>query len=60
MGWVSILDADRVIEILDVPATWRLIGYFCLGYPEAESATPELETQAWERRDSSASFVIVR
>jgi 5,6-dimethylbenzimidazole synthase len=60
MGWVSILDPARVGDILDVPSAWRLIGYFCLGYPERESETPELETEGWERRCSSDAFVIVR
>ena len=36
MGWVSILDPSRMNHILDVPAAWRLIGYFCLGYPFLE------------------------
>src|SRR4030095_14749147 len=43
MGWVSILDPLAMAEILDVPADWRLIGYFCLGYPQAEDDRPELE-----------------
>ncbi len=60
MGWVSILDPERVREILDVPSAWRLIGYFCLGYPETESATPELEAEGWERRCSTESVVTVR
>ncbi|HLZ84421.1 MAG TPA: 5,6-dimethylbenzimidazole synthase [Caulobacteraceae bacterium] len=60
MGWVSILDPERVREILDVPPSWRLIGYFCLGYPETESATPELETEGWERRHADEDFVVVR
>src|SRR5579863_936235 len=42
MGWVSILDPAAVRVILDVPAAWRLIGYFCLGYPAAEDDVPEL------------------
>ncbi|MDB5407266.1 MAG: cobalamin biosynthesis protein BluB [Rhodospirillales bacterium] len=50
MGWVSILDPSRVAEILDVPASWKFIGYFCLGYPEAEGDTPDLERSGWERR----------
>lgn len=60
MGWVSILDPERVREILEVPSSWRLIGYFCLGYPASESAAPELETEGWEERCSSESVVIVR
>jgi 5,6-dimethylbenzimidazole synthase len=60
LGWVSILDPDRVSEILDAPAGWRLVGYFCLGYPEAESETPELESEGWERRCRPDAFIIVR
>ena len=50
LGWVSILDPARVHAVLDVPADWMLIGYFCLGYPVAEDDTPELERAGWEFR----------
>ncbi|HEX5319701.1 MAG TPA: 5,6-dimethylbenzimidazole synthase [Stellaceae bacterium] len=50
MGWVSILDPDAIGAILDIPPEWRLIGYFCLGYPERTGDTPELERAGWERR----------
>jgi 5,6-dimethylbenzimidazole synthase len=60
MGWVSILDPCRVVEILAVPKSWRLIGYFCLGFPLADSEQPELERAEWERRRDPQSFVIWR
>lgn len=60
MGWVSILDPVAVGQALDVPASWKLIGYFCLGYPEEEVATPELERAAWERRRSAPAFLLRR
>jgi 5,6-dimethylbenzimidazole synthase len=60
MGWVSILDPERVKAILDVPQGWRFIGYFCLGYPQAESDSPELERAGWEKRAHPASFVLRR
>jgi 5,6-dimethylbenzimidazole synthase len=50
MGWVSILDAKAVVALLDVPAEWKFIGYFCLGYPQADDTIPELEQSGWERR----------
>ncbi len=50
MGWVSILDPDRVQQILDVPPTWRFVGYFCVGYPMHDDDVPELEREGWERR----------
>ena len=53
LGWVSILDPDQMARDLDVPEDWRLIGYFCVGWPEAPSDTPELEQVGWECRDAS-------
>jgi len=60
MGWVSILDPDKVAEILAVPATWKFIGYFCLGYPAAEGDTPELARSGWERRHPERPALIRR
>jgi 5,6-dimethylbenzimidazole synthase len=60
MGWVSILDPLAMAEILDVPTDWRLIGYFCLGYPQAEDDRPELERVGWEERQLSGDFIFRR
>ena len=60
MGWISILDPGAVREILDVPAAWRLIGYFCLGYPVAADDTPRLERDGWESRRPAADFMVRR
>jgi 5,6-dimethylbenzimidazole synthase len=60
MGWVSILDPQNVREILDVPPAWKLIGYFCLGYPAEEEDAPMLESVGWEWRRPAASFLIRR
>jgi len=50
VGWVSILDPVRLARDLDAGPDWRLIGYLCIGWPEAEQPTPELERLGWERR----------
>jgi nitroreductase len=60
MGWISILDPKRLSAMLEIPDTWRFIGYFCLGYPQAESSIPELEREGWERRRYPESFVFRR
>jgi 5,6-dimethylbenzimidazole synthase len=60
MGWVSILDPPAAGTILDVPAAWKLIGYFCLGYPEAADDAPELEREGWEERRPAADFMVRR
>ena len=50
MGWVSILNPERVGAILSVPAEWRFVAYLCIGYPEGEAAIPELERAGWDKR----------
>ena len=60
MGWISILDPQRMTSILDVAAAWRFIGYFCLGYPQTECDVPELELAGWERRQPLESCVLWR
>ena len=60
MGWVSILDPLAITELLDVPKDWRLIGYFCLGYPQADDDRPELERVGWEERRPAGDFIFRR
>ncbi len=60
MGWISILDPARMNDILDVPKSWRFIGYFCLGYPQEESDRPELDRAGWERRRAAQACVLRR
>src|SRR6202047_1433015 len=60
MGWVSILDPQAVAALLDVPAAWKFIGYFCLGYPQFDDTVPELERMGWEARLIPSSVIIRR
>jgi 5,6-dimethylbenzimidazole synthase len=60
MGWVSILDPGELATTLEVPASWKLIGYFCLGYPDNETPIPELERAGWERRRPPETFLLRR
>jgi 5,6-dimethylbenzimidazole synthase len=60
VGWISILDPERARRDLDVPESWRLIGYFCLGYPAREDDAPELQREGWERRRGRDTFVFQR
>jgi 5,6-dimethylbenzimidazole synthase len=60
LGWVSILDPEEVRRILDVPASWRLIAYLCVGYPEEEHADPELERAGWQARLPAEAAIVQR
>lgn len=50
MGWVSILDPERVKQVLGRPENYRLVAYLCVGYTDGFYARPELEILEWERR----------
>ena len=50
VGWVSILDPDRLRETLDIPAHILPVAYLCLGYVEEFSSEPDLERHGWESR----------
>jgi 5,6-dimethylbenzimidazole synthase len=60
MGWVSILDPKTVAALLQIPAEWKFIGYFCLGYPQFEDTVPELQQVGWETRQVPSSVVVRR
>lgn len=60
MGWVSILEPETAREILDVPRSWRLIGYFCLGYPATADDVPELQREGWEARRPPRDVLVMR
>jgi 5,6-dimethylbenzimidazole synthase len=57
MGWVSILNPERVTAILSVPAEWHFVAYLCIGYPERESPVPELERVGWESRRETIALL---
>ncbi|MDJ1467420.1 5,6-dimethylbenzimidazole synthase [Xanthocytophaga flava] len=57
LGWVSILDAEKVKQILSAPASNQLIAYLCLGYVDRFFTQPELETLQWEKRKEKDKVV---
>jgi len=60
IGWVSILNPDRIHAILAVPDGWKFIAYLCIGYPEAECDQPELARARWEYRRDPGEFTLRR
>jgi 5,6-dimethylbenzimidazole synthase len=60
MGWGSILTPAGLNTLLDVPEAWRLVGYFCLGIPQGDDVSPELERAGWEQRQQAGAFVLRR
>ena len=60
VGWVSILDPQRIAAILDVPQTFVFIGHLCVGYSVQEDDTPALERAGWEHRHAPKRVVLYR
>ena len=50
VGWVSILDPVGLAGTLEVPSEWSFVGYLCVGWPQEEHLTPELERAGWQAR----------
>ena len=60
VGWVSILDPLRIASILEVPPDWSLVAYLCIGRPETDHDTPELERVGWQAHDPRAAEIHAR
>ena len=50
LGWVSILEPDIIHRVLEVPPTWTLVAYLCIGWPVEEHLDPELDRHRWQQR----------
>ena len=60
LGWVSILEPVEVNRRLDVPLSWKLIAYLCIGYPKEDSSSPELLRLGWEATLPVTEMVVKR
>jgi 5,6-dimethylbenzimidazole synthase len=59
-GWVSILEPAVVSAALEVPESWELVAYLCVGYPRTYDERPELEREGWERIDDRSRVLYER
>ncbi len=55
--WVSILDEQKVKQILNAPPQNELVAYLCLGYVTEFTERPQLEMANWETLKSQESFI---
>lgn len=60
VGWVSILDPAKLASTLEVPDSWALVAYLCIGWPENEHLEPELLRRGWEQRQDGVNPVLKR
>jgi len=57
VGWVSILDFDRLRKLLGIPEHIVPVAYLCVGYVSEFPAAPTLETAGWETRESLGQLI---
>jgi 5,6-dimethylbenzimidazole synthase len=58
IGWVSILDPEKIRQIVNAPAENKLVAYLCVGYTDGFYSQPELELLQWEKRKLAQAAVI--
>jgi len=57
VGWVSILNPEKVKDILNAPQRNQLVAYLCIGYVDEFLTRPELEQLQWEKRKETQAIV---
>jgi len=50
LGWVSILDQERLKNVLDIPQNVQPVAYLCLGHVSHFKDKPELQQAGWRPR----------
>ncbi|XJN84842.1 5,6-dimethylbenzimidazole synthase [Mesorhizobium terrae] len=58
VGWVSILDADALKRLLDIPEPVVPIAYLCVGHVREFAARPDLEHSGWASRLPLADLIM--
>jgi 5,6-dimethylbenzimidazole synthase len=57
VGWVSILDTDKLRATLTIPAHVVPVAYLCVGYVSEFSPHPDLEIKGWQQRVELADLI---
>jgi 5,6-dimethylbenzimidazole synthase len=50
VGWVSIVEPEKLKHLLRIPPAMTLVAYLCVGYVDRFAEVPELESLHWEQR----------
>jgi 5,6-dimethylbenzimidazole synthase len=55
VGWVSILDLEKLKATLGIPPALTPVAYLCIGFVSEFRSRPDLEEKGWETRSDVAS-----
>jgi 5,6-dimethylbenzimidazole synthase len=58
VGWVSILDPEKVKQILNAPTERELVAYLCVGKVDKFYDQPELEMLQWQERKKTEQVIL--
>jgi len=57
IGWVSIINPQKVKEAVNAPKSSELIGYLCVGYVSEFLDEPELKQAGWDKQKRKQEVV---
>lgn len=57
IGWVSIVDPQKVKDAVNAPQSSELIGYLCVGYVSEFLDEPELKQLAWNTQKNKQDVI---
>lgn len=57
MGWVSIVDPEKVKVAVNAPEDNELIAYLCVGYVDKFLDEPELKTKNWQQQKNKEELI---
>ncbi len=58
IGWVSILDPEKVKSLLNAPQDRELVAYLCVGKVDKFYDQPELEMLRWQERKKAEQVIL--
>ncbi|MEO9508049.1 MAG: 5,6-dimethylbenzimidazole synthase [Nonlabens ulvanivorans] len=58
IGWVSILEPEKVKEAVNAPKDSELIAYLCVGYVDKFLDEPELKTKHWQQEKNKEELIV--
>jgi len=59
IGWVSILDEQKVLKTIKAKEDTQLVAYLCVGYVDKFYDESELKTLGWEREKLLKECVLI-
>lgn len=57
VGWVSIMDKNKLKKLLKIPPRIEVVAYLCVGYVSDFYDEPELQVKGWESRTDLKTLV---